>query len=45
MTGIGSVVYVLTLESHKLPWRIFKEEKKEKALMDKEIISQLFKKR
>lgn len=44
-TGIGSVVYVLTLESHKLPWRIFKEEKKEKALMDKEIISQLFKKR
>ncbi len=42
--GIGGVVYVATMESHKLPWRIYKEEKKEKERIDKEIISQLLKK-
>lgn len=39
--GIGSVVYVLTLEKHKLPWRVYKEEKKEKSLLDNELISKL----
>jgi len=42
--GIGSIIYVLTMESHKLPWRIYKEEKKEKEKIDKEIISRLIKK-
>ena len=39
--GIGSVVYVLTLETHKLPWRVYKEEKKEKSKLDEELISKL----
>lgn len=43
--GVGSVIYVLTLESHKLPWRIYKEEKKEKEKVDKEIIEKMIKDR
>lgn len=40
-TGIGSVVYVLTQESHRMHWRLFKEEKKGKELIDREIVSRL----
>ncbi len=43
--GIGSVVYVLTQESHRMHWRLFKEEKKEKEIIDKEIVSGLLGKR
>ncbi len=39
--AIGSVVYVLTMEKHKLPWRLYKEQKKEKTLMDEKLISEL----
>ncbi len=42
--GIGGVVYVATMESHRLPWRIYKEEKKEKEKLDKEMIERLLKK-
>ncbi|HEC82497.1 MAG TPA: amino acid permease [Thermoplasmatales archaeon] len=41
--GIGSVIYVTTMESHRLHWRMYKEEKKEKELIDKEIIKKLIK--
>ena len=39
--AIGSVVYVLTMEKHKLPWRLYKEQRKEKTLMDEKLISEL----
>ncbi|HEC75850.1 MAG TPA: amino acid permease [Thermoplasmatales archaeon] len=41
--GIGGVVYVATMESHRLHWRMYREEKKEKELIDKEIIKKLIK--
>ena len=43
-TGIGGVVYVLTLEHHQMHWRLFKEEKKEKEKADKETIKEMVKK-
>jgi len=41
--GVGGVVYVATMESHRLPWRIYKEQKKEKELLDKAMIEKLLK--
>ena len=40
-TGIGSVVYVLTLEHHQMHWRLFKEEKKGKEITDEETIKEM----
>ena len=40
---IGSMIYVFTLESHRLHWRMYKKEKKEKGLLDKVIIDKLTK--
>jgi len=40
-TGVGSVVYVLTLERHRMHWRLFKEEKKEKEIADEEAIKEM----
>jgi len=42
-TGIGSVIYVLTLEHHQMHWRLFKEEKKEKEIADEETIKEIIK--
>ncbi len=40
-TGIGSVIYVLTLEHHQMHWRLFKEEKKEKEIADEKAIEDI----
>jgi len=41
--GVGGVVYVATMESHRLPWRIYKEQKKEKEMLDRATIERLLK--
>lgn len=42
--GVGSVLYVFTQEHHRMHWRVYKEERKEKEGVDKELISGLFQK-
>ena len=42
--GIGSVIYALTMEKHKLFWRLEKQQRKEKEERDKKIIEKLMKK-
>ena len=42
--GIGSVIYALTLERHKLFWRLEKQQRKEKEEIDKKIIEKMMKK-
>ena len=42
--GIGSVLYVLTQEHHKMHWRVYKEERKEKEDVDKDLITNLIQK-
>ncbi|RLF62053.1 MAG: hypothetical protein DRN33_06005, partial [Thermoplasmata archaeon] len=42
--GIGSIVYVFTQEHHKMHWKVYKEERKEKESVDKELIAGLIQK-
>jgi len=39
--GIGSVIYALTLEKHRLFWRLEKQQRKEKERRDRELIEKL----
>jgi len=42
--GAGSIIYALTLERHKLFWRLEKQQRKEKEERDKKIIEKMVKK-
>ncbi len=39
--GVGSVIYVLTMERHKLFWRLEKQQRKEKEEVDRNMIREL----
>jgi len=41
--AIGSIIYALTMEKHKLFWRIEKQQRKEKEEMDKNVIKRVIK--
>ena len=41
--AVGTIIYVLTLESHKMYWRLEKQRRKEKEEADKEFIKDLIK--
>ncbi|MCD6512474.1 MAG: amino acid permease [Thermoplasmata archaeon] len=43
--AIGSVIYALTLERHKLFWRLDKQQRKEKAKIDEKVIREMIKKK
>ena len=43
--GIGSIIYALTLERHKLFWRLEKQQRKEKERIDEELIKKLIRRR
>ncbi len=43
--GIGSIIYALTLEKHKLFWRLEKQQRKEKEERDRKFIESMVKKR
>ncbi len=43
--GVGSVIYALTLEKHKLFWRLEKQQRKEKERIDREFIEKLLKRK
>ena len=42
--GIGSVVYVLTQEHHRMHWRLQKQQRKEREHLDEEIIREIVEK-
>ncbi len=43
--GIGSIIYALTLEKHKLFWRLDKQQRKEKEKIDREFIDKLLRRK